>query len=393
MRRAALTVLGVSLLGCGSGSTPAPASGTGIGACVQTVKGDPTTIVGCEEYLTGNESILAMAMSTCNGATSSILDNKWAASCPAGMMLGCQYAPGKNGTPGGQILWNYQAGAHCNADATPITPTGAGGAAGGSAGAGGATGSAGASGGSGGASAGAGGASGATGAAGSAAQGTVPATGMFVWMVNGQTLTVSTAPNAANPVAALSVGYVEGANAKDAKSFTINISGHIYPTGESCQLKGQFLTVPPPAGTYPLVATDTDGSFTAACSSGMIDPANPSATMVLVSRSGQVVLTKSGVGDIEGTFAMQGAPLFPLNGPSTAVSGGFNVACSAGVAPTSSSCTAHTAGSGTCADLLACCNKPNAMKFLCMSYYTSLMSIGDASCGNELAVAQTSLCP
>jgi hypothetical protein len=228
------------------------------------------------------------------------------------------------------------------------------------------------------------------GGAGTGPAGTVPASGMFVWMVNGQTLIASNV-DPSNAAAFLEVGYTEGATMKDAKSLLITIAGRLM-NGESCSLVGQFQAVPPPAGTYPIVAKAIDGSFTATCANGMI--VNNTAPMVLSSLSGQVVLTKSVVGDIEGTFAMQAAPFLsapPV--PATAFSGGFNMGCSGIVAMTSSSCTAHTAGAGTCADLLACCNKPNALKVLCMGYYTGLMTFGDASCGNLLAVSQTSLCP
>jgi hypothetical protein len=231
------------------------------------------------------------------------------------------------------------------------------------------------------AAAGAGGSGGGSGGTDGGAQGAVPAAGMFVWTVGGETLSAS---NADLP---LSASYIEGV-ANGAKAMTLIISGRL-KTGESCQLTGQFEALPPPAGVYPIVANAIDGSFTAACSSGTV--ANGANASAFVSRSGQVVLTKSDVGDIAGTFAMQAAPLLPLNSPATAYSGGFNEPCA--YANTNAQCAAHAAGSGgTCADLLACCNG-SALKAICMPSYTAYMTNGDVACGNFLAVNKSSLCP
>jgi hypothetical protein len=51
--------------------------------------------------------------------------------------------------------------------------------------------------------------------------------------------------------------------------------------------------------------------------------------------------------------------------------------------------------SGTCADLLACCNAATvaAYKTACMTAYTQLLSSGDAACGLELATLKGSFCP
>jgi hypothetical protein len=50
---------------------------------------------------------------------------------------------------------------------------------------------------------------------------------------------------------------------------------------------------------------------------------------------------------------------------------------------------------GTCADLLACCNAaPNdGLKNACQTLYNSDKSLGDAFCGNYLALIKASTCP
>lgn len=57
-------------------------------------------------------------------------------------------------------------------------------------------------------------------------------------------------------------------------------------------------------------------------------------------------------------------------------------------------CPAPGTTGGTCADLLACCNKASApLKPSCMQIYTAVKPSGDATCGAELAGLKSSLCP
>jgi hypothetical protein len=64
--------------------------------------------------------------------------------------------------------------------------------------------------------------------------------------------------------------------------------------------------------------------------------------------------------------------------------------------------TSGTAGNGaggasgaTCADLLACCNATTnaTLKSACMTSYTTVMSMGDAVCGQILTSIKASYCP
>jgi hypothetical protein len=53
-----------------------------------------------------------------------------------------------------------------------------------------------------------------------------------------------------------------------------------------------------------------------------------------------------------------------------------------------------TGTAGTCADLLACCNAANAtLKPSCMTEYNTVVSMGDATCGQLLSVIKSTFCP
>jgi hypothetical protein len=57
--------------------------------------------------------------------------------------------------------------------------------------------------------------------------------------------------------------------------------------------------------------------------------------------------------------------------------------------------TGGTGATGTCADLLACCNATTnaTLKSACMTSYTTVMSMGDATCGQILAQIKSAYCP
>jgi hypothetical protein len=110
-------------------------------------------------------------------------------------------------------------------------------------------------------------------------------------------------------------------------------------------------------------------------------------------RSGEVVLTRSIAGDVEGTFAMEAA-LFPtVDSPTANFTGEFSVGCASG---TDTPCGPLSASSvGTCADFLACCNAADpSARGTCMYYYASVASNGDTACGRTLVTSKAFfLCP
>jgi hypothetical protein len=211
-----------------------------------------------------------------------------------------------------------------------------------------------------------------------------PGAGGFNWTEGGKT---TTAIDATFTVGALFDGSTF--------LFTIRAIGS---TGMTCTLLGQFATaVPPPAGTYPMVqlldgttvVPQPDASFTAECQPSTI----PDGGSVLdPSVSGQVVLTTSAPGGVEGTFMMEAAQ-FPISGSATtSFSGTFKAGCL--VPGDSSQCgplSLDTAA--TCADLSACCEASVDAGATCMVAYASIAPHGDAACGRALAANKASYCP
>jgi hypothetical protein len=116
--------------------------------------------------------------------------------------------------------------------------------------------------------------------------------GSFSWTGNGQSFS--------------SVGYYEENLALNNVSFIITISSNFAYVGVPCQLTGQFLSVPPPPGSYPIADASlpqANGTFIGRCGSyytPTISSADPSV-------SGQVVLSQSMPGNLEGSFTMHAA--------------------------------------------------------------------------------------
>jgi hypothetical protein len=205
----------------------------------------------------------------------------------------------------------------------------------------------------------------------------IPTAGMVVWMANGQTFTASNGVrNDAYHVDTITI---------DSRAFQMGIMGFT-DVNETCLLVGQFSQIPPPVGTYPLVDAAVTTTLSNDSFVGTLTFSGP--TLRATSHCGQVVLTKSEIGDIEGTFVMEAVP-YPLNPPKMTIVGAFNVGCLAGMP-----CGPYSTA-GTCVDLLACCDRAASgpAKDLCMTSYTAAMMNGDTACGNTLAVQKQDLCP
>src|SRR5450432_4229535 len=184
---------------------------------------------------------------------------------------------------------------------------------------------------------------------------TVPAPGTFEWTVNGTTFTATATMFNGIFQAAYSVGATV-----DGKAFTFDVQG-LTASGEMCGLEGTFAAaVPPPAGTYPILTAPQpamDSWFFAGCASAP----RATNTPLVYATDGHVVLDKSEVGDVEGSFEMQ-APPAAAGGPATSITGRFNVGC---VADQPKRCGPFTSPSGgTCADLSTCCGADATCKEL-----------------------------
>ena len=105
----------------------------------------------------------------------------------------------------------------------------------------------------------------------------------FHWTLNGQTSGVDSNANLAS--------YMEIVPDSPGP-YGIQISGEDPTTAFICSLKGEVSVLPPATGTYPISLGPQSGAFMLDCHDWGAAP-------------GSVVLTKSTVGDIEGTFAAQ----------------------------------------------------------------------------------------
>ena len=209
---------------------------------------------------------------------------------------------------------------------------------------------------------------------------TVPASGTFEWTVNGTTLTATATMFNGILLAAYSVGATV-----DGKAFTFDVQG-LTANGEMCGLEGTFAAaVPPPAGTYPILKAPQpamDSWFFAGCASGTL----LSGAHLVYATDGHVVLDKSEVGDVEGSFEMQ-APPAASGGAATSITGRFNLGC---VANQPKRCGPFTSPSGgTCADLSACCGADAS----CGALLAGAMANGDAACARALMGLAWMYCP
>jgi hypothetical protein len=151
-------------------------------------------------------------------------------------------------------------------------------------------------------------------------------------------------------------GYYDENLALSGKSFVINIAVDYQFTFVPCHLTGQFPSVPPPPGTYPITNANSpqaDGTFVGRCSvffgMSLVD-GDPSI-------SGTVTLSQSGPGDVEGVFTMTATPsqfntgtggFGAMGGGMTAASatvnytGAFAVGCRDGLPLSDPACAART---------------------------------------------------
>ncbi len=210
--------------------------------------------------------------------------------------------------------------------------------------------------------------------------GTVLAPGTFEWTVNGTTLTARATMFNGIYLAAYSVGATV-----DGKAFSFDVQG-LTANGEECVLGGTFAAaVPPPAGTYPILTapqTAMDSWFFAGCATG---PLTINSRLAYAT-DGYVVLDKSEVSDVEGSFEMQ-APPAVSGGPTTSITGRFNVGC---VGNEPKRCGPFTSPSGsTCADLSTCCGSDAT----CMGILAGAEPNGDAGCARTLMGVAWMYCP
>ena len=120
----------------------------------------------------------------------------------------------------------------------------------------------------------------------------MPSTGSFSWSTNGQTFAT--------------VGYYN-ANTNGSGGGTLLVAADFALTQIPCTLWGNFASPFPPAGTYPIGDEQQPletGTFVGICSN------TTQQTFVNGDQSvgGQVTLTKSAPGDIEGSFTMTTIP-------------------------------------------------------------------------------------
>ncbi len=206
------------------------------------------------------------------------------------------------------------------------------------------------------------------------------APGTFEWTVNGTTITATATMFNGILLAAYSVGVTV-----DGKAFTFDVQG-LTTSGQMCGLEGTFAAaVPPPAGTYPILQAPQpamDNWFFAGCGSGT----RLGGAHLVYATEGHVVLDKSEVGDVEGSFEMQ-APPAAAGGAATSITGRFNLGC---VANQPKRCGPFTSPSGgTCAELSTCCGADAS----CNALLDGAMQNGDAACARALMGLAWMYCP
>jgi len=143
-----------------------------------------------------------------------------------------------------------------------------------------------------------------------------------------------------------STAYYEESRSADGTSFDIVIASDAQSSGAECSLTGRFPAVPPPVGSYPMADFDlpqVDGTFVARCETGSVPYAAEDRSM-----SGQVVISQSVAGAVEGAFVMHAARSIPGTGGTSGLviySGAFSVGCRNGRAVTDPSCGAQPTSS------------------------------------------------
>jgi hypothetical protein len=147
------------------------------------------------------------------------------------------------------------------------------------------------------------------------------------------------------------VGYYEENLAISGTAFIITIASENNPFGGGtpCMIVGQFPTVPPAAGTYPIGDYDAarvDGMFVGLCTNLYSGP-----DLADRSVSGTVVLAESRAGLVEGSFTMHSRPAssgtggISGNGPLITYAGAFSAGCRDNRPVTDPACAARTIGS------------------------------------------------
>jgi len=149
-----------------------------------------------------------------------------------------------------------------------------------------------------------------------------------------------------NAASHTSTAYYEESRSADGMSFAIVIASDAQSSGAECSLTGRFPAVPPPVGSYPMADFDlpqVDGTFVARCETGSVPYAAEDRSM-----SGQVVISQSVAGAVEGAFVMHAARSIPGTGGTSGLviySGAFSVGCRNGRAVTDPSCGAQPTSS------------------------------------------------
>lgn len=153
--------------------------------------------------------------------------------------------------------------------------------------------------------------------------------GSFSWTGNAQSVSAA--------------GYYQEATATVSNSFTLTIASEPQSSGASCVLIGQFASLPPAAGFYPMgtfTQPQADGTFIGRCSQTQPFAADDSSVI------GQVAIADASPGLVEGSFTMHAARSIPGTGGSSGeiiYSGAFSVGCRNGVPTSDPSCGAHAA--------------------------------------------------
>jgi hypothetical protein len=151
--------------------------------------------------------------------------------------------------------------------------------------------------------------------------------GTFSWTGNGQSRS--------------GTGYYGESPSGSGQSFSITIASDAQASGAACTLVGQFASVPPPTGFYPMADFSlplADGSFVARCTD--ISPFGVDDGSI----SGQVAISFSTPGLVEGSFNMHAARHIPGTGGTQGeviYSGSFAVGCKGDVPTTDPSCAAQ----------------------------------------------------
>jgi hypothetical protein len=139
-------------------------------------------------------------------------------------------------------------------------------------------------------------ASGGTPGSGGTADASRPNLGAFTWSIDGQSFSTD--------------GYYDTANFDGSPGGALQISSDYATLSIPCNLRGNFASLLPPPGTYPIAAffdTISNGTFIGLCS----DTHQEGSAYGDYSSGGQVTLTKSEPDDIEGTFTMLAAASGP----------------------------------------------------------------------------------